>query len=273
MGYKYDRDFQYIFWYDTETTGLKEDEGVHPQILEHGYIITDLDFNEVERGEIYMKPRTDINPTPKAFAVTRLDIDKLERIGMTEYEGMRKIQNLMSKYPKTAISGYNTITYDDEIVRFSLYRNMLRPYDHENAFQNGNGRFDGYGLIQMVYAFKPDTLVWPVREDGTHSLKLEDLTEANGVTHSQAHSALSDVEATVALLKIVKDKEPELFHYYLWLSDKTNAQGLTNQHDVVFQTSTFFGKECKMTKPVYPMIADRTNKNAVRSRGPSNSHR
>lgn len=256
------RTFNSLFFYDLETSGIIRSGHQYPQMYDIGYVITDDDLNIAEEGNIIVKPRIDIIPSPGAFAITRLDIEKLERVGIPEYEAISKFQSLITKTPKTLVSGYNSMTFDDELTRHTLYRNLKNPYLHE--WQNGNARMDVYALVQMAYAFSPSVLKWPLNEDGTAvSLKLENIAKENGVIHEQAHDALSDVKATIAIAKIIKDKNPSLWDYYLWLTDKKNALSILTQNDVVFQTTPFFGKECRMTKPVKPIIVDRKNQSLM----------
>lgn len=57
----------------------------------------------------------------------------------------------------------------------------------------------------------PEGIVWP-EEDGRVSLKLERLTHANGIEHGQAHDALSDVRATIAL---ARSGQPRLYEFLI----------------------------------------------------------
>jgi exodeoxyribonuclease-1 len=77
--------------------------------------------------------------------------------------------------------GYNTIRFDDEITRFMFWRNLIDPYARE--WQNGCGRWDLLDVVRMAYALRPDGIVWPTKEDGSPSFKLEHLTKANGLLH------------------------------------------------------------------------------------------
>lgn len=258
MATDYSREFDVYFFYDDETSGIirkGKDKKQYPQKYDTGYIMTDKNLNIIEEGNIITKPRPDILPSPTAFAITRLDIEKLERMGIPEYESISKLQSLMLKNHRTCITGYNTIGFDDELTRHTLYRNLKNPYSHE--WQNGNSRMDVYGLVQMAYAFCPEILEWPTNDEGKASLKLEHLAEANGIVHEQAHDALSDVKATIALAKLIKERNPSLWNYYQWLTDKENPRKVILNNDMIFQTATFFGKECRMTKPVKPIIVDR----------------
>ena len=52
------------------------------------------------------------------------------------------------------------------------------------------------------------------------SFKLEHLTKANGLAHEAAHDALSDVRATIALARLIRQKQPRLWDFCLKLRKK-----------------------------------------------------
>jgi exodeoxyribonuclease-1 len=60
---------------------------------------------------------------------------------------------------------------------------------------------------------------------------LELLSKENGLTHTKAHDALSDVEALIAVTKLIKTKQPQLFDYLLELRNKKNIQQLVSLED------------------------------------------
>ena len=57
---------------------------------------------------------------------------------------------------------------------------------------------------------------------------MELLTKVNGVDHFKAHDALSDVEALIAVTKLIRDKQPQLYEYLLKLRDKNEVKKLVN---------------------------------------------
>lgn len=130
---------------------------------------------------------------------------------------MAKIQAEMS-IPNTCSVGYNSIRYDDELTRFSLYRNFHDPYARE--WQQGNSRWDIIDLVRATYALRPDGMEWVFNDEGVPSFKLELLSQANGIEHESAHDALSDVWATIGLAKRIKTAQPKLFDFVLSLRNK-----------------------------------------------------
>ena len=67
--------------------------------------------------------------------------------------------------------------------------------------------------MRACYALRPEGINWPENEDGLPSFRLEHLTVANGIEHSNAHDAMADVYATIAMAKLVKTHQPRLFDY------------------------------------------------------------
>ena len=140
----------------------------------------------------------------------------LER-GVQEYRFAAEIEQAFSQ-PYTIGVGYNSIRFDDEFTRFLFWRNLIDPYARE--WQNNCGRWDLLDLARAAYALRPDGIEWPKNNEGRPSFRLEDLAAANGLLHESAHDALSDVRATLALARLIRDKQPRLFDFSLNLRNK-----------------------------------------------------
>ena len=242
-----------IVHYDVESTGTDKQTD---QILQLAYVTTDANLNLVEggTGEFLARMRPDVIPHPMAFLTHRIDPRRLLEEGMTEYELLTLARRVFMGMGNTCISGYNTIAFDDEIMRNSLFRNMRDAYDW--SWKEGNSRADMYKLTQLVYAYCPDILSWPAGDDGEDSLKLDRLAPANGVTDMQAHDALSDVRATIAVARKIREANPKLWQYFLSLSDKNFTTSMMSKREPLLVTNTMLGKENRMTTLVYPVCTD-----------------
>ena len=203
-----------LFWYDYETTGI---DPRRDRPLQVAGIRTDENLNEIgEPLNIYCQPSDDILPHPAACLVTGITPAKLAEHGLGEAEFISRVHAELSM-PGTCGVGYNSLRFDDEVTRYTLYRNFFDPYARE--WQGGNSRWDLIDLVRTAYALRPEGIVWP-EVDGRVSLKLELLTAANGIEHGQAHDALSDVRATIALARLIRSKQPKLYDYLYQLRSK-----------------------------------------------------
>lgn len=69
--------------------------------------------------------------------------------------------------------------------------------------------------MRACYALRPEGINWAYDEDGMPSFRLEKLTQANDIEHSHAHDAMADVYATIAMAKLIKEKQLNYFTIFL----------------------------------------------------------
>ena len=249
-----------FFWFDFETTGV---DPARDRPMQFAGIRTDLDFNPIgEPIMFYCRLAEDVLPQPQACLLTGIAPQDANREGLCEAEFMQAIEAELSQ-PGTCALGYNTIRFDDEVVRYGFYRNFIDPYARE--WQNNCSRWDIIDLVRMTYAIRPEGIVWPKNEDGQVSMKLEALTQANGIAHEQAHDALSDVYGTIEIAKLIKDKQPKLFAYYMKMRQKHELQQFIDvaRMKPFLHISGMFGQTKKYAGFVVPIAPHPTNKNGV----------
>ncbi|QKZ06610.1 exodeoxyribonuclease I [Pseudomonas eucalypticola] len=246
-----------IFWYDYETTGINPR---NDRALQVAGIRTDANLNEIEAPiNLYCQPSDDILPHPAACVITGITPQRLAERGLCEAEFMTRVNAQMAR-PNTCSAGYNTLRFDDEVTRYSLYRNFFDPYARE--WQGGNSRWDLIDVVRAAYALRPDGIVWP-QVDGRVSMKLELLTAANGIDHGQAHDALSDVRATIALARLIRERQPKLYN---WLYQSRSKQKVMDQIRLLqplVHISGRFSAERNYLGVVLPLAWHPRNRNAL----------
>jgi exodeoxyribonuclease-1 len=251
-----------FYWYDFETFGA--DPKVD-RIAQFAGIRTDKDLNIIgEPDMFYCAQAEDYLPDPIACLVTGITPQQANREGYCEFEFARMINQRFSE-SGTCVLGYNSIRFDDEFTRALFYKNFIDPYARE--YKNGNSRWDLIDVVRLVHALKPEALKWPLKEDGTVSFRLEELTAINGIGHENAHDALSDVYATIALAKLIKDREPRLFDYAFSLRHKQKVfEAIAlGSNKPVLHISSMFGANRGCMALVLPLITDKQNPNAIHS--------
>jgi exodeoxyribonuclease-1 len=165
----------------------------------------------------HCKPAPDYLPDPEACLLTGILPQQALQQGLPEHAFADMIEHELAR-PGTVGVGYNSIRFDDEVTRFLFWRNLMDPYARE--WQNGCGRWDLLDVVRATRALRPAGIEWPTREDGATSFRLEELTRANGLAHASAHDALSDVRATIALARLIKQRQPRLWDFCLKLRRK-----------------------------------------------------
>lgn len=253
-----------FLWHDYETFGANPRRDRPAQFAA---IRTDAQLNEIgEPLMIYCRPAPDFLPSPAACLITGITPQLCLERGLPEHEFAARIEAAFAQ-PGTIGVGYNTLRFDDEVTRFLFWRNLIDPYARE--WQNDCGRWDLLDVVRLTYALRPEGIAWPTHPDGKPSFRLEDLTRANGLAHESAHDALSDVRATIALARLIRDRQPRLFDFALALHRKDRvAQELglpaTRQTARPFlHVSGMFAPERGCLAVMWPLASHPTNKNEL----------
>ena len=249
-----------FYWYDYETFGI------HPALdrpAQFAGLRTDLDLNPIgDELLIYNQLTDDYLPDPEAALITSIGPSIVQQQGLPEYQFIARIKSQLSQ-AGTCNIGYNSIRFDDEFTRNTLFRNFYDAYEHE--WRSGNSRWDLLDIVRLTRALRPEGIQWPVNPDGSASNKLEDITRQNGLSHEQAHDALSDVLATIAVAKLIKQHQPKLFQYAFSHRDKASVAAALNVRDKnpVLHVSGMIPGIYGHTAMVMPLAPHPTNKNGV----------
>ncbi|HMS23827.1 MAG TPA: exodeoxyribonuclease I [Candidatus Saccharibacteria bacterium] len=231
-----------LYFYDLETSGFNARSD---RIMQFGGQRTDMELKPIGEPHNYLiKLSDDLLPSPDAILVTGITPQKVKAEGLTELEFLKIFHKEIS-VPDTIFVGFNSIRFDDEFMRFLNWRNFFDAYEWQ--WKDGRGRWDLLDLVRMTRALRPEGIKWPVDVDGKAVNRLEMLASLNKLEHSSAHDALSDVQASIALAKLLKTKQPKLFDWLLQMRDKKRVSALVNAGEPFIYVSGKYQAEYEKT--------------------------
>ena len=250
-----------FLWYDLETFGLNPR---YDRIAQAAAIRTDMDLNII--GEpllLYCRLSPDYLPSPESCLVTGITPEQVNEKGICEADFIKRLREEFM-VPNTITVGYNTIGFDDEVIRSTLYRNLYDPFERE--YMNGCSRWDIINLVRATHDLRPEGIVFTTKneETGAPSFRLTDLTAENNIEQVGAHDALVDVYATIAVARLIKEKQPKLFQ---WALSHRGRRDISNEisvlrHQPFLNTQPMFVSEKGNTKPLLPLFYE-TEKSAA----------
>lgn len=251
-----------FFWHDYETFGISPRRDRPSQFAG---IRTDDALNEIDDPVmLYCQPAPDYLPSPESCLLTGILPQTCLERGIAEHAFADAIEQQLAR-PDTIGVGYNSIRFDDEVTRHLFWRNLIDPYGRE--WQNGCGRWDLLDVVRTCWSLRPEGIEWPLHPDGRASFKLEHLTAANGLVHEAAHDALSDVRATIALARLIREKQPRLWDFCLKLRKKdaviAEMESAQRQGRPFLHLSGMYGPERGCMALVWPLAPHPKNKNEV----------
>ena len=249
-----------FYWHDYETWGA---EPAVDRAAQFAGLRTDLDFNPLgEPLVVYARPADDFLPHPEACMITGITPHLARERGAPEADFFRFIHEELMR-PGTCALGYNSLRFDDEVTRYGLYRNFFDPYERE--WKHGNSRWDMIDVVRLTRALRPQGIQWPEKEPGVNSFRLEELTAANGIEHAGAHDALADVRATIALARLVRERQPRLFDFVFNNRDKHRLATQLNVRTTspVLHVSSRYPARLGCIAAVLPVAMHPVNRNGV----------
>jgi exodeoxyribonuclease-1 len=254
-------DFSF-YWHDYETFGVLPRRDRPAQFAG---VRTDAALKELAPPDLwYCRPADDFLPAPEACLLTGILPQTCLARGLREREFADAIARELGT-PKTVAAGYNSIRFDAEVTRFLFWRSLRDPYAHE--WRDGCARWDLLDVLRCCHALRPDGIVWPQHDDGRTSFRLEHLSRANGIAHGDAHDALADVRATIALARRVRAAQPRLWDYCLTLRDKNAVAAQITQAQAqgrpLLHVSGRYAAERGALALVWPLAPHPFNRNEV----------
>lgn len=237
---------QSFYFYDLETSGINPRDA---RVMQFAGQRTDMSLKPIgEPHNVLIKITDDVLPEPDAVLITGITPQQTVAEGITEAEFLRLFYDEIAA-PDTIFVGYNTVRFDDEFMRYMMWRNFYDPYEWQ--WKDGRSRWDLLDVVRMTRALRPDGIQWPFTSDGKPTNRLELLTSVNKLTHDAAHDALSDVRATIAVAELLMAKQPKLFAYLLQLRDKKSVAKLAETNQPFVYSSGKYANEFEKTTVVW----------------------
>ncbi len=209
------------YFYDTETTGIRPSSA---RIMQFAGIRTNEKLQPIgDPDDILIKLSPDILPDPEAILVHGISPQTANQEGVTEADFCRYFQDKIA-VQGTVFIGFNSVRFDDEFIRYTMYRNFFEPYEWQ--WKDNRSRWDLMDCLRMMRALRPDGIKWPDTAEGKHTVRLEMMTAVNGLNHENSHTALADVQATIDLAMFVRSKQTKLFDFLLGTRGKRDVAKL-----------------------------------------------
>ena len=223
-------------FYDFETSSSNKHWG---QIIQIGAILANDDLEELDRYEARCRLSPGVIPEAMALIVNKSSPKLLKGANLSHYEMVRQFVGILKKWGKATYIGFNSIEFDEEFLRATLFKTLEYPYITST---NGNNRADILGLARAANLYYPNTLKNSKNDKGNDVYKLDQMAPLNGIEHSDAHSAIGDVVATLGIAKLIKDKAPSVWKASLMTTEKNKTLEIIKNENYFCTNEYFYGK-------------------------------
>ena len=171
-----------------------------------------------------------------ALIVNKSSPKMLKSANLSHYEMIRQFVDTLKRWGKATYIGFNSIDFDEEFLRNTLFQTLEYPY---LTSTNGNNRGDLLNLARAANLYYPNTLKNSISDKGNAVYKLDQMAPLNGIEHSDAHSAIGDVIATLGIAKIIAKKAPSVWKASLCTTNKDETLKIV-KNELYFCTNEYF---------------------------------
>jgi len=250
-----------LVFYDFETCSSNISYG---QIIQAAAVLVNDNFQELDRYEGRCKLSPGIIPEAMALIVNKTNPKTLKETNLSHYQMIRQMMEKFKQWKNSIFIGYNSINFDEEFLRRTLFKNLDYPY---LTITNGNERGDLFSLARAAHLYYPNCIKTPISDKNNPVFKLDRLAPMNGIEHDDAHSAIADVLATVKIAELLSKNAPNVWKASLMTTNKDKALSIIKK-ELTFCTDFFYyGKSfpyvltflCEHPQWSYPMCFDLKN--------------
>ncbi len=239
-----------FIFYDLETTGKLT---AFDQILQFAAIKTDDELSILDTFNVRCRLLPHIVPSPEALLITGVEVADLTDAPISHFEMMRQIHAKMRAWSMggAVFVGWNSMKFDEAMLRQAYYQTLL-PIYQTNTY--GNGRADMMRMAQVASACLPNSLAVPLDATGKRIFKLALVAEANAIVLDNAHEAMSDTSATLAIARQIKRRTPALWDAMIANARKAGPINLIKNNSILLLSETYDGATHNFV--VAPIIAN-----------------
>ena len=223
-------------FYDFETSSSNKYWG---QIIQIGAMLTNDNLEELDRFDARCRLNPGIVPEAMALIVNKSSPKMLKESNLSHYEMIRQFVATLKKWGKATYMGFNSIEFDEEFLRCTLFQTLEYPY---LTSTNGNTRGDVLSLARAANLYYPNTLKNSINAKGNAVYKLDQMAPLNGIVHEDAHSAIGDVIATAGVAKIIAKKAPDVWKASLLTMDKNQSLELIKNETYFCSNEYYYGR-------------------------------
>ncbi len=249
---------QNLVFYDFETSSSNVSYG---QIIQAAAVLVNDNFQELDRYEGRCKLSPGIVPEAMALMVNKTSPKMLKETNLSHYQMIRQLVDKFKEWKNSTFIGYNSINFDEEFLRRTLWKNLEYPYLTNT---NGSERGDLFSLARACHLYYPDCIKTPISDKNNPVFKLEKLAPMNNIKHDEAHSAMGDVLATIEIAKLLNKKAPNVWKASLMTTNKDRSFQLIKEEQLFCTDFFYYGKSvpfvltfvCQHPQWGYPMCFD-----------------
>lgn len=201
-------------------------------------ILVNPDLKEIDRFELNCRNKPGSVPDPYSLWVNK-GFYQMKKSNKSHYELMIELHKIIKKWSPCIWIGWNSIGFDFIMIQKENYKSLFPAYTLNT---NSNEQADFLPVARSSKLFFPDSINTSLSEKNNPVFKLENLSTINDIKVKQFHTAISDCEACLGIMKIIKNNSSKIYEESFNTTSKHKVANILEKEKIFTTVFYYYGK-------------------------------
>ena len=210
----------------------------YSSIISIAGILVNPELKEIERFELNCRNKPGHVPDPYSLWVNK-GFFQMKQSNTSHYELMYQLHKIIKKWSPCFWIGWNSVGFDFVMLQKENYKALLPPYVLNT---NSNEQADFLPVARASKLFFPKSINTSFSVKKNPEFKLEKLSIINDIKVKQFHTAISDCEACLGVMKIIKKNAKQIYEQSFSTTSKHKVTDILDKERVFTTNFYYYGK-------------------------------
>ena len=200
--------------------------------------MVDSNLKEIERFELNCRNKPGHVPDPYSLWVNK-GFDQMKKSNSSHYQLMKELHKIIKKWSPCIWIGWNSVGFDFIMLQKENYKSLFPPYVLNT---NSNEQADFLPVARSSKLFFPKSINTNFSEKKNPVFQLESLSIINDIKVKQFHTAISDCEACLGVMRLIKKNAEQIYNDSFNTTSKHKVFNILEKEKVFTTVFYYYGK-------------------------------
>ena len=163
----------------------------------------------------------------------------MKKSNSSHYQLMKELHKIIKKWSPCIWIGWNSIGFDFVMLQKENYKSLFPAYVLNT---NSNEQADFLPVARSSKLFFPKSISTTFSEKKNPVFQLEGLSTINDIKVDQFHTAISDCEACLGIMRLIRKNAKQIYDQSFHTTSKHKVSNILEKERIFTTTFYYYGK-------------------------------
>ena len=210
----------------------------YSSIISIAGILVNPELKEIERFELNCRNKPGHVPDPYSLWINK-GFHQMKKSNSSHYHLMKELHKIIKKWSPCIWIGWNSIGFDFIMLQKENYKSLFPAYVLNT---NSNEQADFLPVARSSKLFFPKSINTTFSEKKNPVFQLEGLSTVNDIKVDQFHTAISDCEACLGIMRLIRKNAKQIYDQSFNTTSKHKVSNILEKERIFTTTFYYYGK-------------------------------